>query len=92
MFIPPSSTSLLLLPERPLGGFLFHLAHRKRTLCGTLIAMNGDPLLTVVFFRTDTGREPVRDWLKSLELEDRKIIGEDFPVVIAGPFHASAAC
>ena len=29
------------------------------------------------FYRSDSGREPVRDWLKSLALEDRRIIGED---------------
>ena len=29
------------------------------------------------FYRSDSGREPVREWLKSLETEDRKIIGED---------------
>jgi phage-related protein len=29
------------------------------------------------FYRSDTGREPVREWLKSLEPEDRKVIGED---------------
>jgi phage-related protein len=29
------------------------------------------------FYRTDGGREPVREWLKELEPEDRKVIGED---------------
>jgi phage-related protein len=29
------------------------------------------------FYRSDSGREPVRDWLKKLVPEDRKIIGED---------------
>jgi phage-related protein len=29
------------------------------------------------FYRSDSGREPVRDWLKDLEPEDRKVIGED---------------
>src|SRR5258708_5855868 len=29
------------------------------------------------FYRSDAGREPVREWLKSLDLEDRKAIGED---------------
>ena len=33
--------------------------------------------LPAVFYRTDAGREPVREWLKGLPLEDRKIIGED---------------
>lgn len=43
--------------------------------------MNGEPLLTVVFFRTESGREPVRDWLKELDKEDRKTIGEDIKLV-----------
>ncbi len=29
------------------------------------------------FYRSDAGREPVREWLKSLTIEDRKVIGED---------------
>ena len=29
------------------------------------------------FYRSDSGREPVRQWLKSLEAHDRRIIGED---------------
>ena len=29
------------------------------------------------FYRSDGGREPVREWLKSLNAEDRRIIGED---------------
>ncbi len=43
--------------------------------------MNGDPILTVVFFRTKLGREPVRDWLKDLDKEDRKVIGKDIKLV-----------
>jgi phage-related protein len=33
--------------------------------------------LPAVFYQLPSGREPVREWLKSLTLEDRKIIGED---------------
>lgn len=29
------------------------------------------------FYRTESGREPVREWLKGLDQEDRRIIGED---------------
>jgi phage-related protein len=29
------------------------------------------------FYRLDSGREPVREWLKELEPEDRRAIGED---------------
>jgi phage-related protein len=29
------------------------------------------------FYHSDAGREPVREWLKSLEPGDRKAIGED---------------
>ena len=29
------------------------------------------------FYRSDRGREPVREWLRSLESSDRKAIGED---------------
>lgn len=33
--------------------------------------------LIVVFYRTASGREPVRDWLKALPTQDRKIVGDD---------------
>jgi hypothetical protein len=33
--------------------------------------------LPACFYRSDTGREPVREWLKGLEPEDQKVIGED---------------
>lgn len=36
-----------------------------------------EPILGVNFYRSDSGKEPVRDWLKSLSREDKKIIGED---------------
>jgi len=29
------------------------------------------------FYRSDAGREPVREWLKGLDPEDRKALGED---------------
>lgn len=29
------------------------------------------------FFELPSGRQPVRDWLKGLDVEDRRIIGED---------------
>lgn len=33
--------------------------------------------LDVVFFRTEQGNEPVREWLLSLAKAERKVIGED---------------
>lgn len=33
--------------------------------------------IPLVFFRSDAGTEPVREWLKALPVEDRKIIGLD---------------
>src|SRR5271166_1770529 len=37
----------------------------------------GPKRLPARFYRSDSGREPVREWLKSLDAEDRKMIGED---------------
>lgn len=39
------------------------------------------PTLTVRFFRTSSGNEPVREWLKGMNREDRKMIGEDIKLV-----------
>lgn len=33
--------------------------------------------IPVVFYATGSGREPVREWLKSLDKEDRVVIGSD---------------
>jgi len=37
--------------------------------------------LPAVFFRTEGGREPVREWLKDLPKDERRIIGEDIMTV-----------
>lgn len=46
--------------------------------------MNGEIRLRVVFFKTESGTEPVRDWLKSLDKADRRIIGEDIKTIQFG--------
>lgn len=40
--------------------------------------------ITVVFFRSDNGVMPVRDWLLSLSDSDRRTIGEDIKTVEFG--------
>jgi phage-related protein len=39
--------------------------------------MNAERPLNVVFYQTGTGHEPVREWLKGLPKEERKMIGAD---------------
>jgi phage-related protein len=46
--------------------------------------MDRDTPLQVVFYQTAAGREPVREWLKSLPMQERKIIGEDIKTVQYG--------
>lgn len=43
-----------------------------------------EPILSVVFFRTEAGTEPVREWLRKLTVEDRKTIGIDIKTVQYG--------
>lgn len=38
--------------------------------------MNVEPILSVFLFRSETSREPVRDWLKEIARDDRKAIGD----------------
>lgn len=40
--------------------------------------------LEVVFYRTAAGKEPVREWLKSLSKQDRRTIGLDLKTVQFG--------
>ena len=44
--------------------------------------MNAGPELRAVFFRTDSGNEPVREWLESLGVEDQRILDADIVVVV----------
>jgi phage-related protein len=39
--------------------------------------VSSDKRLPARFFETDSGRVPVREWLLSLDAQDRKVIGED---------------
>lgn len=36
-----------------------------------------EPILSVVFYRTEAGNEPVREWLRGLPREDRRVVGQD---------------
>jgi len=38
---------------------------------------DGPTKIPVVFYRTRSGREVVRDWLRSLDAKDRNAIGQD---------------
>jgi phage-related protein len=40
--------------------------------------------IPAIFFRTESGGEPVREWLKGLPKKDRKKIGEDIKTVELG--------
>ena len=43
--------------------------------------MDNEPILTAIFFQTESGREPVREWLKDLDAGERKVIGEEIKLV-----------
>ena len=43
--------------------------------------MRAERPLRVVFFKTEAGNEPVREWLKTMDKDDRKLIGEDIKLV-----------
>jgi len=39
--------------------------------------VSGPKRLPARFFRSETGKEPVRDWLLDLSADDRKAVGDD---------------
>ena len=41
-------------------------------------------MFSVVFFKTEAGNEPVRDWLRGLSAGDRALIGADLRTVQIG--------
>jgi phage-related protein len=54
------------------------------TIISTISFMNINFRLTVAFYQTDSGDEPVRKWLQELEKEDKKAIGEEIKTVQFG--------
>ena len=46
--------------------------------------MPTDRPIPVVFFRLDSGREPVKEWVKGLKREHRRVIGEDIKTLQFG--------
>lgn len=59
------------------------ISRTESTLHGTL-GLHGLKRVPVIFFRTDAGNEPVREWLKEMPPADRKQIGEDIRTVEYG--------
>jgi len=43
-----------------------------------------DNKIVAIFYRTEAGGEPVRDWLKSFSLAEKKLIGVDIKTVEFG--------
>jgi phage-related protein len=43
-----------------------------------------NPVLTIHFYRSSSGNEPVREWIHGLSKENRKVIGEDMKTVQIG--------
>lgn len=41
-------------------------------------------MFSVIFFKTDAGNEPVREWLRNLAAEERAVIGADLRTVQIG--------
>jgi phage-related protein len=41
-------------------------------------------VLNVMFYRTEAGNEPVREWLKDLQRDDKRQIGEDIKTAQLG--------
>lgn len=48
------------------------------------VGQNHSKRIPAIFFRTEAGGEPLREWLRGLPPEDRKRIGEDVKTVEFG--------
>lgn len=60
-------------------------AREEARISGSTIQSKTGKRVPAIFFRTDAGREPVREWLKGLPYDDdRKRIGEDIKTVEFG--------
>jgi phage-related protein len=56
----------------------------KSTARSTLNAGNLIKRIPAFFFQTESGGEPVRSWLKSMDPQDRRQVGEDIKTVEFG--------
>lgn len=87
-------TLIALAVERLFQAILDSVYHIWYTIFATVKPKQLDPVsalgskqgkrVPAIFFRTDAGGEPVRDWLKTLTSDDRKRIGEDIKTVEFG--------
>jgi phage-related protein len=59
------------------NGLSYYFACFVRTIFDTVRAGGYVKRLPAAFYQLASGREPVREWLKLLPDEDRKIVGED---------------
>jgi phage-related protein len=57
---------------------------RQSTAGGTLRLSGGVKRVPAIFYRTESGNEPLRDWLKAMGEQDRRLIGEDIKTVEFG--------
>lgn len=48
------------------------------------MVLSREPILRVVFYRSGSGREPVREWLRGLDGESKRVLGEDIKTVQYG--------
>jgi len=46
--------------------------------------VQNEPRMNVVFFQSQVGREPVREWIKSLPYQDKKTLGADIKTLQFG--------
>jgi phage-related protein len=56
----------------------------KSTSRGTFSSRDNVKRIRAIFYRTEAGNEPLRDWLKGMPAEDRRLIGEDIKTVEFG--------
>lgn len=69
------------LPSCTLDGTLDQVSEKPKSPAAS---ENQGKRIPAIFYRTEAGGEPVREWLKRLSSEDRKRIGEDIKTVEFG--------
>lgn len=69
----------------------YHVARDEKKAPAVEVAVR-QKRIPAIFFRTEAGGEPVRDWLKSLSRNDRKLIGADILTVEFGWPAGMPAC
>ena len=84
VLVPTSVVRFLLRADSELMYLIRYIVKMKRPIATRGKRDVPQKRISAIFYRAESGGEPVRDWFKSLRKEERKLIGQDIMTVEFG--------